>query len=41
MSRNRSTVPTHHVNPIDIKELELIHMISLIAKAIPTNHDLL
>jgi hypothetical protein len=28
------------VNPIDIKELEQIHMIGRIAKAIPTNHDL-
>ncbi|MBR45995.1 MAG: hypothetical protein CMM31_05880, partial [Rhodospirillaceae bacterium] len=41
MSRNHFAVPTHHVNPIDIKELEQIHMICRIGVAIPTYHDLL
>jgi hypothetical protein len=29
------------VNPIDIKELEQIHMVGRIGQAMPTNHDLL
>jgi hypothetical protein len=38
---NRYAVPINRVNPIDIKELEQIHMVSRIALAIPTDHDLL
>jgi hypothetical protein len=39
IDRKHRLVPINHVNPIDINNLEPIHMVVGSPLAIPTNHD--